>query len=120
LLGIYNLLPVEILGLDPGRNVSRLRYQDFELAGPYFPGRLIGDRVWLCIRPDGLTVAPKDGRPGTNQMPATLVRAVEKLERIRLEFADGIAVEVPRPAFEKYQTVRDWMIQFPQNRLRIL
>ena len=37
LMGIYNVLPVEIRSLDPGRNTSRLRYQDFELAGPYFP-----------------------------------------------------------------------------------
>jgi molybdate transport system ATP-binding protein len=120
LLGVYNLLPVEIRGLDPGRNMSRLRYQDFELTGPYFPGRLIGDRVWLCIRPDVLTVTPKDGRPGMNQMPATLVRAVEKLERVRLEFADDIAVEMDRPAFEKYKSARDWVIEFPSNGLRIL
>jgi molybdate transport system ATP-binding protein len=120
LLGAYNLLPVEIRGLDPGRNVSRLRYQDFELTGPYFPGRLIGDRVWLCIRPEMLTVTPKDGRPGMNQMPATLVRAVEKLERVRLEFADDIAAEVDRPAFEKYKGVRDWVIEFPSTGLRIL
>jgi ABC-type sulfate/molybdate transport systems ATPase subunit len=120
LLGVYNLLPVEIRGLDPGRNVSRLRYQDFELTGPYFPGRLIGDRVWLCIRPDVLTASPKDGRLGTNQMPATLVRAVEKVERVRLEFADDIAVEVLRPAFEKYQSVKDWVIEFPSSSLRVL
>jgi ABC-type Fe3+/spermidine/putrescine transport system ATPase subunit len=120
LLGVYNLLPVEIRGLDPGRNVSRLRYQDFELTGPYFPGRLIGDRVWLCIRPDVLTASPKDGSLGTNQMPATLVRAVEKVERVRLEFADDIAVEVLRPAFEKYQSVKDWVIEFPSSSLRVL
>ncbi len=84
LLGLYNLLPVEIRGLDPGRNMSRLRYQDFELSGPYFPGRLIGDRVWLCIRPDLLSVAPRNGRPGTNQMPATLLRVVEKPGRQRM------------------------------------
>jgi molybdate transport system ATP-binding protein len=120
LLGVYNLLPVEIRGLDPGRNVSRLLYQDFELTGPYFPGRLIGDRVWLCIRPEMLTVTPKDGRPGMNQMPATLLRAVEKLERVRLEFADDIAVEMARPAFEKYQGVKDWVIEFPSTGLRIL
>jgi molybdate transport system ATP-binding protein len=120
LLGVYNLLPVEIRALDPGRNVSRLRYHDFELSGPYFPGRLIGDRVWLCIRPDALQVLPKNGRPGTNQMPATLLRAVEKLEHVRLEFADGIAVEMPRPAFEKFQNVKDWVIEFPSGGLRIL
>jgi molybdate transport system ATP-binding protein len=120
LLGVYNLLPVEILGLDPGRNVSRLRYQDFELTGPYFPGRLIGDRVWLCIRPEALGATPKNGRPGTNQMPATLERAVEKLECVRLEFAGDIAVEIPRPAFQKFQSVKDWMIEFPSSGLRIL
>jgi molybdate transport system ATP-binding protein len=120
LLGLYNLLPVEILGLDPGRNVSRLRYQDFELTGPYFPGRLIGDRVWLCIRPDALRVIPKNGRPGTNQVPATLVRAVEKLERVRLEFAGDLAVELPRTGFEKFQSVKDWVIEFPSSGLRIL
>jgi len=120
LLGTYNLLPVEILGLDPGRNVSRLRYQDFELSGPYFPGRLIGDRVWLCIRPEGLTALPKNGRPGVNQIPASLERAVDKLEHIRLEFAGDISVDMPRQAFEKYRTVKDWVIEFPASSLRVL
>jgi molybdate transport system ATP-binding protein len=120
LLGLYNLLPVEISGVDPGRNVCRVRYRDFELTGPYFPGRLIGDRVWLCIRPDLLSVAPRDGRLGANQMPATLLRAVEKPERVRLEFADDIAVELPRPTFEKYMNVKEWVIEFPQTNLRIL
>jgi molybdate transport system ATP-binding protein len=120
LLGTYNLLPVEILGLDPGRNISRLRYQDFELSGPYFPGRLIGDRVWLCIRPEALTASPKNGRPGVNQIPAALERSVDKLEHVRLEFAGDIAVDVPRPAFEKYRSVKDWVIEFPANSLRVL
>jgi hypothetical protein len=53
-------------------------------------------------------------------MPATLVRAVEKVERVRLEFADDIAVEVLRPAFEKYQSVKDWVIEFPSSSLRVL
>lgn len=120
LLGLYNLLPVEIRGLDPGRNVSRLQYQDFEFTGPYFPGRLIGDRVWLCLRPDLLLAAPRDGRPGTNQMPATLLRTIEKPERVRLEFAGDIAVEVLRSQFEKYKSVKEWVIEFPQSGLRIL
>ncbi|HEV2687307.1 MAG TPA: ABC transporter ATP-binding protein [Bryobacteraceae bacterium] len=120
LLGLYNLLPVEILGLDPGRNASRLRFQDFELTGPYFPGRLIGDRVWLCIRPDLLSVAPRDGRRGLNQVPAALVRTVERPERVRMEFAGDIAVELSRREFEKHQSVREWVIEFPQNGLKIL
>jgi molybdate transport system ATP-binding protein len=120
LLGLYNLLAVEIRGLDPGRNASRLRYMDFELTGPYFPGRLIGDRVWLCVRPDALSAAPRNGRPGVNQMPATLLRVIEKPDQQRLEFAGDIAVEMSRGAFEKQAHVKEWVIEFPPANLRIL
>jgi molybdate transport system ATP-binding protein len=120
LLGLYNVLPVEIRSLDPGRNTSRLRYQDFELAGPYFPGRLIGDQVWLYVRPDQLSVAPHNGRPGFNQIPATLLRTVEKPERLRMEFSDDIAVEVSPEEVAKYHGVKDWVIEFPSRELRVL
>jgi len=120
LLGIYNLLPVEIRGLDPGRDASRLRFGDFEFSGPYFPGHLIGDRIWLYIRPDLVSVSPRNGRPGANQIPATLLRTVEKPERVRLEFADDVAVDVSRPEFEKYNGVKEWLIEFPPASLRIL
>ena len=120
LLGVFNLLPVEIRSLDPGRNASRLRYQEFELTGPYFPGRLIGDQVWLCIRPDLLSVAPRNGRAGMNQIPAALVRTIEKPDRVRLEFSGGIAVEADRAALQSYGSVKEWVIEFPQTGLRIL
>jgi len=120
LLGLYNLLPAEIRALDPGRNVSRIRYRDFELTGPYFPGRLIGDQVWLCIRPDLLSVTTRDGHSIGNQMPATLVRVVEKPDRLRLEFAGDIAVDVSRAEFEKHRGVKEWLIEFPRSTLRIL
>ena len=120
LFGLYNVLPVEIRSLDPGRNTSRLRYQDFELAGPYFPGRLIGDQVWLYVRPDQLSVAPRNGRPAFNQIPATLLRTVEKPERLRLEFSCDVAVEVERGAMEQNSAVKEWVIEFPSRDLRVL
>jgi ABC-type sulfate/molybdate transport systems ATPase subunit len=120
LLGVYNILPVEIRALDPGRNASRLRYQDFELAGPYFPGKLIGDQVWLFVRPDQLSAAPRNGRPAFNQVPATLLRTVEKPERLRLEFSGDIAVELPVGVTEKYSGVKEWVVEFPSRDLRIL
>ncbi|MGD0438835.1 MAG: ABC transporter ATP-binding protein [Bryobacteraceae bacterium] len=120
LLGVFNLLPAEIRALDPGRNVSRVRYQDFELTGPYFPSRLIGDHVWLCIPPDALSVTPRNGRPGMNQIPAALLRTIEKPDRMRMEFAGDIAVELDRSALEKLGTVKEWLIEFPQTGLRIL
>lgn len=90
------------------------------MSGQYFPGRLIGDHVWLCIRPDALNVTPRNGRPGVNQMAATLLRAIEKPERVRLEFSGDIAVEVARPDFEKYRNAREWTIEFPRTGMRIL
>ena len=120
LLGLYNLLPAEIRSLDPGRNASRLRYRDFELTGPYFPGRLIGDQVWLCIRPDVLSATPRDGQSGGNRLPATLLRVIERPDRLRLEFSGDITVDVPRSEFDKYGVVKEWLIEFPQSSLRIL
>ncbi|HLH00897.1 MAG TPA: ABC transporter ATP-binding protein [Bryobacteraceae bacterium] len=120
LLGVFNLLPVEIRALDPGRNASRLRYQEFELNGPYFPGRLIGDQVWLCVRPDLLSAVPRNGRPGMNQIPAALLRTVEKPDRVRLEFSGGIAVEADRAILEKCAGVKEWAVEFPQSGLRVL
>ncbi len=120
LLGLFNVLPVEIRGLDPGRNTSRLRFQDFELTGPYFPGRLIGDHAWLCIRPDQLSAKPRNGHPGFNEIPMRLVRTIEKPERVRLEFAGDIVVELERHRFENFPNVKDWVIEFPNAGLKIL
>jgi molybdate transport system ATP-binding protein len=120
LLGAFNLLNVEIRALDPGGNSSRLRYQDAELAGPYFPGRLIGDRVWLCVRPDQLRVAARNGRPGPNQLPAQLLRTVEQPRGVRLEFFGDIAVELTRGEFERQRLNKDWVIEFPPQSMRVL
>ena len=120
LLGAFNLLNVEIRALDPGGNSSRLRYQDADLAGPYFPGRLIGDRVWLCVRPDQLRVAARNGRPGPNQLPAQLLRTVEQPRGVRLEFSGDIAVELTRGEFERQRLNKDWVIEFPPQSMRVL
>lgn len=120
LLGIFNLLPAEIVELDPQRNLSRLRYDGFDLAGCYFPGRLRGDRVSLCVRPEQLSVAPRNGSPGANQVPAQLVRALEMPQCVRLEFAGGINVEISREEFEKQKHNKEWLVCFPQQALRVL
>src|SRR5579864_8539477 len=101
LLGRFNLLSGEIRALDPGRNLSRVQVGEFELSGPYFPGRFKGDRVTICIRPDQLRVLPRNGKPGANQIAAALERAVERPQSTRLEFEGGIAVDVPRGDFDQ-------------------
>jgi ABC-type sulfate/molybdate transport systems ATPase subunit len=120
LLGSFNLISGEIRTLDPGRNSSRLKIGEFEIDGPYFPGRLKGDRVTVCVRPEQLTAMPRNGRPGPNQIPAALERAVEKPTHVRLEFSGAIAVDMPRATFELQRETRDWVIQFPASLLRAL
>jgi molybdate transport system ATP-binding protein len=120
LLGIFNLLPVEIVELDPQRNSSRVRWQEHALAGPYFPGKLRGDRVWMCVRPDQLGALPRLGKPGPNQVALPLIRAVELPASVRLEFTGEVAVELSRWEFERHKQVREWLVEFPPQALRVL
>jgi molybdate transport system ATP-binding protein len=124
LLGIRNLFPAEILALDPGRNTSRLRLEAFELTGPYFPGRLLGDRVWLCVQPGELRVAPHDGsKPQSNQVVVHLERALEMPRSVRLEFTGGMVADIARPGFELQMLNidnREWLVEFPPQALRVL
>jgi len=120
LLGAFNLLAGEIRALDPGRNTSRVQVGEFELDGPYFPGRLKGDRVTVCVRPEQLRVAARNGRPGPNQIPAELKRTIEKPQWMRLEFSSGIAVELPRPEYERQRDNKEWVVEFPAESLRVL
>ena len=120
LLGAFNLLAGEIRALDPGRNTSRVQIGEFELDGPYFPGRFKGDRVTVCVRPEQLKVTARNGRPGPNQISAELKRAIEKPQWMRLEFSGGIVVELSRPEYEQHRDNKEWLIEFPTNQLRVL
>lgn len=121
LLGAFNLFQVEIIALDPGRNTSRLRFEAYELTGTYFPGHLLGDRVWLCVRAGDLRVTACDGaRPEPNQVPAKLLRIAEMPQSVRLEFSGGISVELPRHEFERRKDNKDWLVEFPPAALRVL
>jgi ABC-type sulfate/molybdate transport systems ATPase subunit len=120
LLGAFNLLAGEIRALDPGRNTSRVQVGEFELNGPYFPGKLKGDRVTVCVRPEQLKASARNGRPGANQIPAELTRTTEKPQWMRLEFTGGIAVDLPRADYEHQRDNKEWVIEFPTDSLRVL
>ena len=120
LLGRFNLLPGEIRALDPGRNTSRVQVGEFQLEGPYYPGRLKGDQVTVCVRPDQLLAIARNGRPGPNQIPADLNRAVERSQSMRLEFDRGITVELSRVEYERQRDNPQWLIEFPSTTLRVL
>jgi ABC-type sulfate/molybdate transport systems ATPase subunit len=120
MLGLYNILPAEITALDPGRKTSRIRYESYDLNGPYFPGHLIGDRVSISIRPEQLRCFPRDGRPGSNRIPVTLEHATEKLDTVRLQFTGGLSAEIPRADFAAARNNKEWVIEFPAERLRVI
>jgi molybdate transport system ATP-binding protein len=120
LLGAFNLIPCEIRALDPGRNTSKVQMGDIELDGPYFPGRFKGDRVTMYVRPEQLIVSARLGRPGPNQIAASLSRAIEKPQAIRLEFEGGIIADIGRAEFDRLRDNNDWLIEFPPGSLRVL
>jgi molybdate transport system ATP-binding protein len=120
LLGDFNLLAGEIRALDPGRNTSRVQIGEFELDGPYFPGHLKGDRVTVCVRPGQLRAALRNGRPGRNQIPAEMLRAIEKPHAMRLEFSGGILVDLPHREYEALRDSQEWVVEFPADSLRVL
>ncbi len=130
LLGAFNLIDAEIRILDPGRHTSRLRVGEFELEGPYFPGHLKGDRVTLCVRPEQLSAAAREGKPGSNQIrpnqiPAELARVVERPHGLRLEFTSpslsgGVRVNISRVDYERLKETRAWVVEFPSEALRVV
>ena len=120
LLGAFNLIPAEIRALDPGRKTSRIQMGEFELDGPYFPGKLKGDRVTICIRPEQIAALARNGPLGPNQIPAVLERTTEKPQWVRLEFAGSIFVDLPKSEYERQRENREWIIEFPSTSLRAL
>jgi len=120
LLGLHFLVPAEILGLDPGRQTSRLRCFDAELTGPYYPGHLLGDRITLCLLPSALRALPRSGAPAANQLPVSLESIAERTQSVVLYFQEGISVEMPRPAFEPLRATREWLVEIPPAALSIL
>ncbi len=119
-LGGFNLLPAEIVSLDPGRKTSRLRVLETEIDGPYFPGHFRGDRVTLCVRPAALEAHSGAARPGPNQIPLRLENVVELPERVRLRFEGGVAVEMSATRFAETRHRPNWAVEFPAERLRVL
>ena len=122
LLGAFNLLAGEIKLLDPGRNLSRVHVSGVELEGPYFPGRLKGDRVTVCVRPEQLSACARNGKPGPNQVPVNLTRTIEKPQWVRLEFVtsagEALAVDLTRVDYERQRDNAGWFVQFPRDSLR--
>jgi ABC-type Fe3+/spermidine/putrescine transport system ATPase subunit len=119
LLGNYNILPVEIRALDPGRRTSILRVaEEHDIEAEYYPGHFKGDRVHLLTTPRQLRAEPRTSRRiAMNSVPLELERTADTPDGVRLEFIGGLQVEIPRA---EYSQAREWDVIFPSTGLRIL
>ncbi|WP_051670017.1 ABC transporter ATP-binding protein [Bryobacter aggregatus] len=120
LLGMFNLLPAEIKMLDPGNNKSKLRWNGIELEGPYYPARLLGDQVTVCVRRDEIAVTPKMGKAEKGVLVLTLEGSSETARSALLHFSGGLIVELPLEEFAENSHHREWVLRFPTATLRIL
>lgn len=120
LLGIFTVVPVEITALDPSRNTSKVRYGDYDLHGPYFPGHLKGDRVWMCVPQADLRAHPLNGRLAANQVVTKVLRTTERPRGLLVEFDGELQVEMAREDFERQRHAEEWVVEFPAANLRVL
>jgi hypothetical protein len=95
-----------------------LRFGQDDLQAEYYPGHLKGDRVHLLVTPRQLIAEPRNSRRlSANSIAVTLDRAVDIPDGVRLEFAGGLHVEIPR---DDYTQTKEWIVEFPSHGLRIL
>jgi molybdate transport system ATP-binding protein len=121
LFGYATFLRAEIVKLNPANDTSVVRFLEREFCGAYFPGRLIGDRLTLCARPDELRLA--DG-PGENRVAVAVARVEDRPEGVRLRFEvqsqGGITVDVPRAQWDAARDRKELYVEFPVRSLRAL
>jgi molybdate transport system ATP-binding protein len=121
LFGYATFLQAEIVRLNPVDDTSTVRFLDRDFCGPYFPGKLIGDRLTLCVRPDELRLADC---PGENRAAATTGHVEERPCGVRLRLkACGkveVAVDASRAQWEKLKDRKEQYVEFPPQSLRAL
>ncbi len=124
LLGRHNLIPAEIVALDPARQLGRLlcfpeAESSFEVLSPYLPGHLLGARVTFAIRADRIIAAPAS-QAVAGSVPLGLAQVSLRPQTARLTFANGLIAELPLRAFEPHRHNRNWSVRFPPEAIRLM
>jgi molybdate transport system ATP-binding protein len=119
-LGIFNLLPAEIASLDPGRNTSRVRVLEGEVEGPYFPGHLIGDRGWLCVRHHELRIMAAPERPTRNHLRLRVVSTAKSARGVRILFPEELSVELSEAEYAEWRGSRELCVFVPKTAVTFL
>ncbi|MFZ0594861.1 MAG: ATP-binding cassette domain-containing protein [Bryobacteraceae bacterium] len=120
LLGIHVVVPAEIVYLDPGRDLSRIRLANQEIETRYLPGQLRGDRGWLCVRRGDLKVLPYPPEPESNQLVLEWRSETATVHGVRLEFEGGLSAEVRESELQEWRASRALRIEFPPQAVHFL
>jgi ABC-type Fe3+/spermidine/putrescine transport system ATPase subunit len=120
LLGIPNLFECVVTALDPGRDISRLEFGRFALAGPYLPGHFRGDRVTAAVRADRVRVHSGEAERSANRVAAELIRISPGSRHVRLEFSGGIVADVSHEEFARQKDNKSWQVEIPPEALRVV
>lgn len=117
----HNIIPAEIVALDPQRQTSRLRCfpdmeDSFEITAPYCQGKLLGARVQFIARVDRLAAIPRD-RGG---VPLDLAHVTQRSASVRMRFSHGVTVEMPARHYESHRYQKQWSVEFPMDALRVI
>ncbi|HZQ51677.1 MAG TPA: ATP-binding cassette domain-containing protein [Bryobacteraceae bacterium] len=120
LVGAYNILPATIEALDPARNQSHLRVFENEIAGPYLPGHLIGDRGFLCVRQFEMKVHPPGPLSGPNQIALRLLATSWSSRGVRLAFEHGIFVIISEAQYDPLRGNQQLNIEIPASAIYFL
>jgi molybdate transport system ATP-binding protein len=121
LFGYTTFVPGEVLKLNPAANSSVVRMLGRDFAGPYYPGKLIGARLTLCIRSEELRLTDAAGE---NRI-AVEVASVEERPggvRLRLMIPEGtaVSVDVPRNEWEQAKERKDYYVEIPASAMHAL
>lgn len=100
-LGIYNIIPAEIMTLDPGRNTSRLAVFDSQIEGPYLPGHLIGDRGFICVPQFEMQAMHTDIPRSQNALELRVLAHSASPQGIRLALEHDIIAVVSEAEYRK-------------------
>jgi molybdate transport system ATP-binding protein len=120
LLGIYTMAMAEITYLDPGRDIGRVRIAGQVIETRYLPGRLLGDRGWICIRRSDVRVLPYSQAPNGNQLAMEWRSRSTTLRGVKLEFDDGLSAEISEARFRELDGSRKVRLEFPRDSVHFL
>jgi molybdate transport system ATP-binding protein len=115
MLGTHNIIAAEIAALDPGRGASRLAVLDDFLEGPYFPGHLIGDRGWLCIREHEMKVKMSKDPSQSNQIALRVLTTSPVATGVRIHFERDLCATVSESDWNEFRGNERLWVEIPRS-----